>query len=110
MKSKLLNALLIVTSLFGYMEWGGGNHLFLFQAEGQVLAKMFTDPMSVLHPFTHHLVSYSTYKDSSLCGYIRPSDFIVFYFSAGCLEYELQDHAYCPSFFSVCCYHYTALS
>ncbi|HQW01354.1 MAG TPA: hypothetical protein PLR30_02715 [Saprospiraceae bacterium] len=52
MKSKLLNLLLIVTSLLGYMEWGGGNHLFLFQAEGQVLAKMFTEPMSVLHPFT----------------------------------------------------------
>ncbi len=52
MKSKLLNLLLIVTSLFGYLEWGGDNHSFLFQAEGQVLAKIFTDPASVLHPFT----------------------------------------------------------
>ena len=52
MKSKLLNILLIVTSLFGYLEWGGDNHSFLFQAEGEVLAKLFTDPVSVLHPFT----------------------------------------------------------
>lgn len=52
MKSKLLNLLLIITSLFGYLEWGGGNHSFLFQAEGEVLAKIFTDPASVLHPFT----------------------------------------------------------
>lgn len=52
MKSKLLNLLLIITSLFGYLEWGGGNHSFLFQAEGEVLAKIFTDPASVLHPLT----------------------------------------------------------
>ncbi len=52
MKSKLLNLLLIATSLFGYLEWGGDNHSFLFQAEGQVLTKIFTDPASVLHPFT----------------------------------------------------------
>jgi hypothetical protein len=52
MKSKLLNLLLIVTSLFGYLEWGGGNHSFLFQAEYEVVSKLFTDPASVLHPFT----------------------------------------------------------
>lgn len=52
MKSKLLNLLLIVSSLLGYLEWGGDNHSFLFQAEGEVLAKIFTDPASVLHPFT----------------------------------------------------------
>lgn len=52
MKGKLLNFLLIVTSLFGYLEWGGDNHSFLFQAEGQVLSKIFTDPASVLHPLT----------------------------------------------------------
>lgn len=52
MKSKLLNLLLIVTSLFGYLEWGGDNHTFLFNAEYEVLSKLFTDPASVLHPFT----------------------------------------------------------
>ncbi|HSF89567.1 MAG TPA: hypothetical protein VLA46_09135 [Saprospiraceae bacterium] len=51
-KSKLLNILLIFTSLFGYLEWGGDNHSFLFQAEGEVLSKIFTDPASVLHPLT----------------------------------------------------------
>ena len=52
MKSKILNFLLIVTSLLGYLEWGGNNHSFLFQAEGEVLAKVFTDPISAIHPFT----------------------------------------------------------
>ena len=52
MKSKLLNLLLILTSLFGYLEWGGGNHRFLFQAEGELLSKLFSDPASVLHPLT----------------------------------------------------------
>ena len=50
MKSKILNFLLLVTSLFGYLEWGANKHMFLFQIEGEVLSKLFTDPTSVLHP------------------------------------------------------------
>lgn len=51
MKSKILNSLLLITSFFGYLEWGGGNHSFLFQGEFEVISKLFTDPVSVLHPF-----------------------------------------------------------
>ncbi|MBL7865477.1 MAG: hypothetical protein JNK10_11400 [Cyclobacteriaceae bacterium] len=52
MRSKLLNLLLIITSLAGYLEWGGGNSAFLFEAEAEVLSKIFTDAASVVHPFT----------------------------------------------------------
>ncbi|MEZ5041890.1 MAG: hypothetical protein R2828_18485 [Saprospiraceae bacterium] len=52
MRSKILNSLLIITSLLGYLEWSGNNHSFLFQAEAQIFSKLFTDPTSVLHPFT----------------------------------------------------------
>ena len=52
MKKKWLNFLLILTSLMGYLEWGGGSRLFLYQAEGEVLGKFFTEPNSVIHPFT----------------------------------------------------------
>lgn len=52
MKSKILNFFLIFTSLFGYLEWSGNNHIFLFKAEAEVLSKLFIDPVSVLHPFT----------------------------------------------------------
>ena len=52
MKSKIINLLLIITSLLGYLEWSGNSHLFLFQAEGEILSKLFVDPISVLHPFT----------------------------------------------------------
>ena len=52
MKGKILNLLLIITSLIGYLEWSGNSHLFLFQAEGEIFLKLFTDPVSVLHPFT----------------------------------------------------------
>jgi hypothetical protein len=52
MKSKILNFLLLITSLIGYLEWGGNRHLFLFQAEGEILSKLFTEPLSVLHPLT----------------------------------------------------------
>jgi len=52
MKSKVLNFLLIFSSLFGYLEWSGNKHLFLFEAEAEIFSKLFTDPVSVLHPFT----------------------------------------------------------
>ncbi len=52
MQSKLLNAGLIISSLFGYLEWSGNSHMFLFQAEADLFAKLFSNPLSVLHPFT----------------------------------------------------------
>ena len=51
MRFKILNLLLVLSSLLGYLEWGGGHHLLLIQAEGEILTKLFTNPMSVLHPF-----------------------------------------------------------
>lgn len=52
MKQKILNGLAVLTLLFGYLEWGGGNAVFLFQAEWEVLRKLFSDPVSAAHPFT----------------------------------------------------------
>jgi hypothetical protein len=51
-KTKILISLLIVTSLFGHLEWGQGKQMFLFQVEAEIFTKIFTDPLSVLHPFT----------------------------------------------------------
>ncbi len=52
MKKRVLNGCLILTSLLGYLEWGGDNRMFLFQAEIEVLTKLFQDPLSAAHPFT----------------------------------------------------------
>ena len=52
MKSKLLNILLIISSLIGYLEWGGTNYSFLFQVEFEIFSKLLTSPISVLHPLT----------------------------------------------------------
>ncbi len=52
MKTKILNFLLIITSLCGYLEWSGNNHIFLFDAETDIISKLFTNPISVVHPFT----------------------------------------------------------
>ncbi len=49
-KEKKLILLLLVTSLLGYMEWGGNNHIFLAQAEVEAFERLFTEPLSVLHP------------------------------------------------------------
>jgi hypothetical protein len=52
MKEKFLNILLIISSLFGYLEWGTDNKSFLFEGEYEVLSKLFTDSESAVHPFT----------------------------------------------------------
>ncbi len=52
MKLKILNGLVILTSLFGYLEWGADNRSFLFQAEWEVLRRLASEPLSVIHPFT----------------------------------------------------------
>lgn len=51
-KKKILNLLVVLTSLFGYLEWGSGNSAFLFQAEWEVLRRLFSEPLAVIHPFT----------------------------------------------------------
>jgi cobalamin biosynthesis protein CobD/CbiB len=51
-KIKILNALLILTSLMGYLEWGKDKHAFLFQVEGQILLRLINEPVAVAHPFT----------------------------------------------------------
>ncbi len=47
-----MNAGLILTSLTGYLEWGGNNAAFLFSAEAEIISKMIHQPSEVLHPFT----------------------------------------------------------
>ncbi|MFN3794908.1 MAG: hypothetical protein ACK4RX_09615 [Chitinophagaceae bacterium] len=52
MRQKLLNLCVVLTSLFGYLQWGGGNSMFLLQAEREVFIKLFTNPAEALHPLT----------------------------------------------------------
>ena len=52
MKLKLLNLGLIITSLFGYLEWGQEQAKFLFEIEWEILRELWRDPISVLHPLT----------------------------------------------------------
>lgn len=51
MNSKFYNFILIITSLVGYLEWPVNNHMFLFQAEMEIISKIFNSPESVIHPF-----------------------------------------------------------
>lgn len=51
MPTKILSVLVILASLIGYLEWGQGNHSFLWEAEYDVLKKLGTQPKEVMHPF-----------------------------------------------------------
>ena len=48
---KALNFSLLAVFQLGYLEWGHGNKLFIFQGEAEVLRKALVTPMEVLHPF-----------------------------------------------------------
>ncbi|MBK8415639.1 MAG: hypothetical protein IPL22_14775 [Bacteroidetes bacterium] len=50
MKPRILNLLLLLTSLIGYLEWGGNNHSFLFEIELEIIIKLFSRPFDVIHP------------------------------------------------------------
>ena len=50
MHAKILNTLLVLSSLIGYLEWSGNNQLFIFEAEMEIILKLFTDTNSVIHP------------------------------------------------------------
>ncbi len=52
MKPKLLNILLILSSLIGYLEWGTDSSSFIYEVEYQVITGLFTDFSDVSHPFT----------------------------------------------------------
>ncbi len=50
-KIKLLCLLLVLASLVGYLEWSGGNTMFIGQMELLFFDKLFTDPEELAHPF-----------------------------------------------------------
>ena len=52
MKLKLYLATLFISSFFVYLSWSKTSSAFLFQMEYEILAKLFSNPLSVLHPFT----------------------------------------------------------
>jgi hypothetical protein len=50
MNKRIINLLLLLSSLVAYLEWGGGNHAFMFEAELELFFKAIDNPLSVLHP------------------------------------------------------------
>lgn len=52
MRRKWLNVALVLASLVGYLEWGGGHSAFLLTAELEVIAVALRNPGSAVHPFT----------------------------------------------------------
>lgn len=47
---KLINIALLLTSLIGYLEWGKGQHAFLFQVELDLLLKARGSTETFMHP------------------------------------------------------------
>jgi hypothetical protein len=50
-KEHVIPLLLLILSLFGFLEWGKNQHSFLFQVEADILSKIFQRPKDFIHPF-----------------------------------------------------------
>ncbi len=101
MKSKLLNIILIITSLFGYLEWGQHNTSFLFEIEYQVIINIFTNIEAVAHPFVlvplfGQIVLFSTlflkkpHRYLTYIGVVSLSLLLGFMFFIGIFSYHLK--------------------
>jgi len=49
-KKKIINFCLLLSFQFGYLEWGGGKHLFIFQAVIEIFQQAAKNILSILHP------------------------------------------------------------
>ncbi len=112
---KFLLFLVILSSLIVYLEWGGSNESFLFQAEFEVLNKLFTDPMSVFHPLTLIplfgqillLINVFLQKPSKLFSYTGIGSLgvlVLFIFFVGCLALNYKIILSCFPFIALSAY------
>lgn len=83
MRSKTLNMLLLITSLVGFLEWGGGNHSFLFQVEAELVSKIRFDPNTALHPLI--LLPFIGQIALLITLFQRTPNKMMTFFSIGCL-------------------------
>lgn len=50
-KRKIMAALLLLSSFFGYLAWSGQKGMFIFEMEKQILWGLFDSPSDYIHPF-----------------------------------------------------------
>ena len=97
MKKRILNSLLLVTSLLGYLEWGVDKHSFLFQTEYEILfgegfkLENFIHPFILLPLFGQLLIAVSLFqktpsKKLSIFGIIFLSVIMLMILLVGCLS------------------------
>jgi len=98
---RLLNISLLLTSLIGYLEWGGNNHAFLFQVECDLIFSSKHDSNTFLHPFIlvplcgQLMILYSIFQKTpgkivSLVGLICLSIIMLFLFFIGLLGLNIK--------------------
>lgn len=49
-RRRWINGFLIVSSLVGYLRWGGTQNAFFFEIEAEIFANVFVKPLDLLHP------------------------------------------------------------
>lgn len=100
-KYRIYHLCLILFSLIGYLEWGGGQKSFIVEVEIEILTKLFTDIKSVLHPlvilpFIGQLILITTFiiKSSKVklihAGAIAIGLLYVLIFFIGCISLNLK--------------------
>lgn len=101
MKAKVLNALTLLFSTLAYLEWGTEQSSHLFQMEWDIITKIVSDPLSVLHPFIifplfgQILLLYSLFQKTpgrklSIVAILLLALLVVLIFAIGLMEMNLK--------------------
>ncbi len=91
---KILNAVLLLSSFFGYLEWGNNQHSFIFQIEAELFLKSrdhaegFTHPLILVPLLGQLIILYTLFQKRpsrilSLIGLTCLSIFLLFLFFIG---------------------------
>ena len=98
---KMINACLLISSLFGYLEWGIDHHSFIFQIEAELFLKAHNDASGFVHPLIliplcgQMFLIYTLFQTTpsrilSLMGLICLSIFLLFLLFIGLLESNIK--------------------
>lgn len=98
---KILNAVLLLSSFFGYLEWGNNQHSFIFQIEAELFLKArdhaegFTHPLILIPLLGQLIILYTLFQKRpsrilSLIGLTCLCIFLLFLFFIGLMTTNLK--------------------
>ncbi|MBL7817145.1 MAG: hypothetical protein JNL70_19130 [Saprospiraceae bacterium] len=114
----LLNIGFIIAFLIGYMEWGGGNSAFVFEAMSEILFKKKNLLETITHPIIlagllglltllYSAFAKKPHRIAQVVGIVSLGIVIFFIFLAGLLSLNVKSLASVMPYFILCFIYFT---